>query len=123
MKRIKTLFSALYRPKVILWIGITIIVAMCLFPPWVTKDKAGTVVYACLFSNELDRWSYSWRGSYYPPPAYQQFLWRMFSRKPSGFPLGHIDLVRLIIQCGIVSLITGGLLYTLKDKKTKGSGK
>lgn len=32
----------------------------------------------------------------------------------------HIDLVRLIIQCAIVGLITGALLYTLNDKKQKG---
>lgn len=81
MKKIKTLFSALYRPKVILWIGILLIVLMCLFPPWVYQGEfAG---YAYLFSN-----------------------W-----------LGSLDLVRLIIQCAIVGLITGALLYTLKDEK------
>lgn len=63
---------------------------MCLFPPWVAENKIQG--YAYLFS---------------------------------GYPIigfsyeAHIDLVRLIIQCAIVGLITGALLYTLKDKKAE----
>jgi hypothetical protein len=75
----------------ILWIGIVIIAAMCLFPPFVTI--AGTVGYNHLFSNEV----YLWDGSH---PA-------------------HIDFVRLLIQCAIVSLITAILFCTIKDKKTE----
>jgi len=90
MKRIKTLFSA-----VILWIGILLIVLMCLFPPWIWYDRI--VGYAFLFSdrtvgNEIYR-------------------------------SAHIYFVRLLIQCAIVGLITGGLVYTLKDKKAEGGGK
>jgi hypothetical protein len=83
---IKKLFIALYRPKIILWIGILLIVLMCLFPPWV------------------------WERGHFAGHAY------LFSE---GWTLrnAHIDLVRLIIQCVIVGLITGTLLYTLKDKK------
>ncbi len=92
---IKTLFNALYRPKVILWTGIFVIVAMCLFPPW--ADKGRMVGYAYLFSDG----------------NFQQFR--------RGDIRAHIDLVRLLIQCAIVGLITGGLLYTLKDKKAEGA--
>jgi hypothetical protein len=35
----------------------------------------------------------------------------------------RIDLIRLVVQCAIVALITGGLLYTLKDKRTETSEK
>jgi len=35
----------------------------------------------------------------------------------------YMDLARLIIQCAIVGLITGVLLYTLNAKKAEGGGK
>jgi hypothetical protein len=85
---------------IILWSGIFVIVAMCLFPPFVAKD--GTVGYAQLFSREISI-------------AYSSYDTREVD--------AHIDVVRLIIQCVIVGLITGALLYTLKDKKNEGSGK
>jgi len=119
MKRIKTLFSALYRPKVILWIGITIIVAMCLFPPFVSDSKTGhRRGYANLFSDGI---------SFVDRPVEHfknPITGKMFADRPHyGFVEAHIDFIRLIIQCAIVGLITGGLVYTLKDKKTEGSGK
>jgi hypothetical protein len=78
----------------ILWTGIFVIVAMCLFPPWV--DKYGKIAgYAFLFSD----------GGY------------PFSKK------AHIDFVRLIIQCVIAGVIAGALLYTLNDKKAQRDGK
>jgi hypothetical protein len=46
----------------------------------------------------------------FPPMGYA-FLF-------SDYGDAHIDSIRLIIQCGIVGLITGTLLYTLKDKKS-----
>jgi magnesium-transporting ATPase (P-type) len=91
-------FVQLWKIKklIILWAGTFVIVAMCLFPPWVATNypwvtKGRPVVYASLFSNESH--------------------------------LVHIDFIRLIIQCTIVALITGGLVYTLQDKKTEGDGK
>ena len=93
MEKIKTQFVALYRPKVILWTGIFIIVVMCLFPPWVLYGSQ-FVGYVFLFSN----------GRTLPYAA-------------------HIDLVRLILQCAIVGLITGALLYTLNSKKAEGDKK
>jgi len=120
MKRIKTLFSALYRPKVILWIGIVIIVLMCLFPPFITDSKISSNYddrdgrhkrgYTYLFSNEI--------------PTCNRKDYRYYDDwRRSAFVPAHIDFVRLIIQCGIIGLITGGLLYSLKDKKAEGSGK
>lgn len=91
MKKIKTLFSALYRPKVVLWTGTFIIVIMCLFPPWV--DEGRIAGYHFLFSD----------GNFYQ--GYQHFFG------------AHIYFTRLIIQCAIVGLITGALLYTLNSKK------
>jgi hypothetical protein len=75
----------------ILWIGIVVIAAMCIYPPFVTAT--GTVGYNYLFSKGV----YLWDGSH---PA-------------------HIDFVRLLIRCAIVALITATLFYILKDKKTE----
>ena len=102
MEKIKTLFSALYRPKRVLWIGITIIVLMCLFPPWAGGD--GRILgHAFLVSD-----------GYFHQPGYADWVPKV---------RGEIDLVRLVIQCVIVGLITGALLYTLNSKKSEGDGK
>jgi hypothetical protein len=83
--------------KLILWAGIFVIVAMCLFPPWAAEG--GQIAgYAFLYSD----------GTF--QPTYHTIY-------------AHIDLVRLVIQCAIVGLITGALLYTLNDKKAEGGGK
>jgi hypothetical protein len=85
----------------VLWIGITIIVLMCLFPPW---GRGGRFFgYAFLFTG--------------------RFNTGMGSRATRGREWGEIDLVRLIIQCVIVGLITGALLYTLNSKKSEDGGK
>jgi len=95
MEKIKTLFSALYRSQVILWIGILLIVLICLFPPWLQP---------------------------YPHANGSNFMGYYFLMFPpdDGYQL---DFGRLGLQCGIVAIITGGLLYTLKDKKTETGGK
>ncbi len=76
---------------VILWTGIGVICLMCLFPPWVR--------------------TFSFEGTYS-----KRLLGYFFILIP---PYGsvEIDLSRLGIQCGIVGLITIGLLYSLKDRK------
>jgi hypothetical protein len=83
----------------VMWVGIGIIVLMCLFPPWITNG--GIVDYVCLFSNG----TISIIGPNYP--------------QTYNYMTAHIDSIRLIIQCAIVGLITGSLLYTLKNKKNK----
>lgn len=104
--KLRAIFSAIksvdmkIKKLIILWAGIFIIVAMCLFPPFVTKD--GTVGYAQLFSRQISI-------------AYSSYDTKEVD--------AHIDIARLIIQCAIVGLITGALLYTLKDKKAEGGGK
>ena len=90
---------------IILWTGVFIIVVMCLFPPRIYGRKM--VGYAFLFSDTIsvfDQKSFDGSNMYKTVNA-------------------NIDLVHLIIQCVIVALITGALFYTLKDKKSEGSGK
>lgn len=92
-------FALLFRVKsqiAILWIGILLIVFMCLFPPFVSSSSTGYEHgYAFLLSDTIS----------------VDDGWREKEIK------AHIDLERLIVQCAIVSIITGGLFYTLKYKK------
>jgi len=77
----------------ILWIGIVVILAMCLFPPFIS-EQGESMGYAYLFSDII------------------------LGESPHQSH-AHIDFAGFIIQCAIVGLITGALLYTLKDKKTE----
>ncbi len=86
------------------WAGTFVIVVMCLFPPFISN-------------------SYSDEGSFFRGYAYLFSAGRIFVRSYNVYIPAHIDFVRLIIQCAIVGLITGVLLYTLNDKKAEGSGK
>lgn len=74
VKRIRQ-FIVSYRTQIIIWIGILLIVLMCLFPP------SG---YSFLFSE------------------YRSVV---------------IDVVQLGLQCGLVALVIGGLIYTFRGKK------
>jgi len=92
----------------ILWAGTFVIVDMCLFPPFVSNSGSEYYGrgYAYLFSDRISVVEpKSW------PSSYTSYI----------SVRAHIDFVRLIIQCAIVGLITGVLLYTLKDKKDEGA--
>ena len=84
---------------VVLWIGIAVIVVMCLFPPWHYKsgDK--------LIQGQID-WGYKFilTPAQAPNPDYEQLK-------------GIIDVRRLFIQILIVGLITTGLIVTFIDRK------
>jgi len=79
----------------ILWIGITIIVLMGLFPPWHTQiPQIGTQKpfgYAFIFA----------------PPEVGS---RMYPT---------LNIPQLMVQWIIVLAITGGLIVTFKDKRQK----
>jgi hypothetical protein len=83
------------KQKICLWIGITIIVLLVLFPPW---------------------------HSYVPPNATPEPLGYAFIFVPpkdyGGFhPV--LNIPRLIVQCVLVSIISGGLIVIFKEKKPK----
>ncbi|MHC4642692.1 MAG: hypothetical protein ACYS32_13685 [Planctomycetota bacterium] len=88
------------KQKICLWVGIAVIVFMGFIPPWVyTKisyavGQAGNAGYHCIL---------------YPPEP------RVVSLR-EGI---RIDILRLLVQWAIVSVITGGLIVTFKDKKRK----
>ncbi len=80
------------KQKIVLWIGIGVIVLMCLFPPWLAGDEGEFEGYTLLFSGPLNG-----TGGY-------------LNDSP------RIDFTRFMMQCAIVGLITGALLYTLISK-------
>lgn len=88
--------SAMNKKHKIIWIGIAVVVLMCIFPPWIRViELEGSRAYHSIGYHFL-----------LAPP------------KSKGIESYSIDLGRLIIQCVIVSLITGGLLYTLRTEQS-----
>jgi len=88
------------KPKICLWIGIAVIVAMGIYPPWLytftaqgvnSRENAG---YNCILT---------------PPQPKEDIA-------PYGIIL---DIPRLCLQWVIIAIVTGGLIVTFKDKKTK----
>jgi hypothetical protein len=80
--------------NIILWLGIIAFVLMCIVPPWTEVrrlPKSNIKAYYPLDYREL--WN----------PPYQ----------------AQIDFGRLFLQLFVVCVITGGLIYTLRDKKGK----
>jgi len=125
------------KQKIVLWIGIVIIVLMCLFPPWMRIRDFGE-------SRVVTRGTYQFLLT--PPNPFvvdnilrnhftmdkdkehlRFFLYRSLSKKEGKYSVDYacIDFARLGIQCAIVALIMVGLLCTLttkensKDKKQK----
>ncbi|MBA7650477.1 hypothetical protein ES703_58283 [subsurface metagenome] len=87
------------KQKIVLWIGIAIIVIMGLFPPWIMPitrryGMGNTVKYRKYYGYD--------------------FIWA----QPES-SLVSIDFHRLGLQWAIVGVITGGLIYSFKDKKPK----
>ena len=83
------------KQKTCLLIGITAIVVMGLYPPWVLETKelwAGKVKYT------LEPGPYSWIGD---PPVTAKF----------------IDLYRLCVQFFVVAVVTAGLIIIFRDEK------
>jgi len=78
----------------VLWVGIGIFVLMGLFPP------RKSVMYITPIGAGFEEWK---------KPARYGFILTMSTQ--------NIALNNLFIQWAIVAVVTGGLIYTLKDKK------
>ena len=78
--------------KTFLWIGIAVIVAMGLFPPWVVGQSV------------LSPKDAGYHFILNPPKA----------RRPE---FTGLNTSRLVVQWAMVTVVTGGLLVTFKDKK------
>lgn len=80
------------KKKVVLWMGIILIVLMCLFPPTIQFSKEGPDL--------------SLRPFYY-----YSFFFKAHDRE--------IQTTKLLIQCIIVGIITLGINASISDKKPK----
>jgi len=133
------------KQKIILWIGIVIIVLMCLFPPWVRvfEIKGSRLVSSPFYEFPRGPDGNWWRYKHFllsPPtpicPIYEidhSNLWKdfpfdytwgqaerfdeQFAEQRFGIDYVRVDLQRLGIQCVIVALIAAGLLCTFTTKE------
>lgn len=84
------------KQKICLWLGIAVIVLMGLFPPWLVV-----------------------RGYFYASEKRHVEYWCIFA-PPSHTP-AEIVTDYLFAQWLMVAAVTGGLIITFQDKRTKGS--
>jgi hypothetical protein len=131
------------RQKLVCWIGIVVIVLMCLFPPWVRViEVEGSRIVSSPFyefpRSSGDKWWRDKRCLLSPPEPIMNIseidhndlmVDKSFPFKYVGDDLldspgrrfsvdsVQVDLQRLGIQCVIVALITVGLLCTFTTKE------
>ena len=89
----------------VMWLGILVFVLMGLFPPWLYTYNATirSPVYGSFLTGSQKIAGYYFL---FAPPD------------PAG-ESGHgisLDITRLFVQWVIVIALTGGLIYTIKDK-------
>ena len=87
------------KQKICLWVCIIIIVVMGIYPPWVMPATF----------KHVDGHTAKHRSYYGYHPIWEGI----------GNSKASIDFHRLGLQWAIVSVITGGLIVTFKDKKPK----
>lgn len=85
------------KQKLCLWIGIAVIVLMGLFPPWMAARPGGGDYVAGGYAFIL-----------FPRDQYGEPLW-----------LARIDFAQLAAQWAMVAVVTGGLIVTFADKKSR----
>lgn len=91
------------KQKIILWLGIAVIVAMGLCPPWVRP------VHSPSFGAVRQDLGYS--------PIWQPAIQKRVLREETYSLHGSIDFQRLGVQWAVVAVITGGLVAIFAGKK------
>jgi len=112
------------KQKIWIWVGITIIVLMGLFPPWVVKQVIPKGDWNII---TLRKYIFILKAPYFhykalpppPPKSHPKYAEAYMGIEPEFNHAEQIDITRLLIQWFIVALITGGLIVTFKDKKLK----
>ncbi|MCK5708093.1 MAG: hypothetical protein KAI43_10610 [Candidatus Aureabacteria bacterium] len=92
-----------FKQKIVLWIGIAIIVGMGIFPPWKVERGKKSNMFNEVFNDDKYTPSLIISNGYH-------FLFNPPSRAKG------IDVGRLFVQIGLVTIITGGLLLTIKKE-------
>jgi hypothetical protein len=91
------------KQTIVLWIGLAVILLMGIFPPWVR--------------------TFSVKASYSEKNAGYKFILTPPQPVPEESGFGHdffgikLDVCRLCVQWVVVSVVTGGLILTFRDKK------
>ena len=100
------------KQKIVLWLGIAVIVIMGIYPPWVCERR--TVIGGqSVYKYTLEPGPYSW---IHDPPEIAETTRPSYSGYTSQKTAKFIDLYRLGVQWCLVSLITGGLIFSFKGK-------
>lgn len=100
------------KQKICLWAGITAIVVMGLFPPWVCE--VNTYLGTKLNHTTTAPGPYSWIGD---PPETSMGDYRGGVRSRLYVRAKFVDLYRLGIQYFCVAVVTAGLIIILRNKK------
>ena len=91
------------RQNWILWIGIVVLVVLCIYPPWYRRTarfRGATVTYR---EQQIGR----------------NCLWRSLPLRDIEMKGNYVDFQRLSLEMLAVVLITGGLLVTLRKGNSK----
>ena len=96
----------------VLWIGVSLIFLMCLFPPWVRFREGFSV--PGLSDNPYMTSSRESVGYYCiaKPPGKMDVK----AKYLLSYGQFYLDISRLVVQCIVVALLTGAGIYTLRVK-------
>ena len=85
-----------HKQKIVIWIAISIITIMGLFPPWVKT-----------ISNVSEE----------KPAGYSLIFAPRDVYKMGSGPGIHLDVARLLVQWAMVILVAGGIILVFKDRR------
>lgn len=90
------------KQTIVMWVGIAFVVLMGLFPPWMGREETPPPIYLGRF--------------FISSPPNKNWL-RHHRDSIDASQIGGVDFTRLSTQWIMVSVVAGGLIITLKDKK------
>ena len=96
------------KQKIAMWLGISCIVLMGLFPPWTIQFSTSEIFQGYSFFTSSPKLTTD--GDKNTDSKVKAAL----ARKGGGV---FIDYKRLVLQCGLVIIVAGGLIVTLNKSK------
>ncbi len=91
------------KQRIVVLIGIAIIAGMLLVPPWKRYGGGGSAGYGLLFDS-----------------AYRFDVGRSLERGRIQFSGGenvYLDMSRLFVQCALIVVVVGGMVFVLGGRK------
>jgi hypothetical protein len=101
--------------KIVVWVGLIVIVAMGIYPPWI--ESLDTTFLSDGLKVGPRSGGYHW---IFRPPEVPQWAWSRKSEQLKTEVLWNhsLDVPRLLVQWAMVCFVVGGLVWTLKADKT-----